>query len=57
MKILVNIGTSGDDTVEIVTNDGTITLTVQQARNLAATIAYIASAAKSGCSNEKAIDI
>jgi hypothetical protein len=57
MKIQVNTGTSGDDTVVIVTDDGTITLTVQQARNLAATIAYVASVATSGCSYEEAVEI
>jgi hypothetical protein len=57
MKILINTGTSGDDTVQIVTDEGTISLTVEQARHLAATIAYVASAAKSGCSYEEAVEI
>jgi hypothetical protein len=57
MKILVNTGSSGDDTVVIATDGETIVLTVQQARHLAATIAYVASAAKSGCSYEEAVEI
>jgi hypothetical protein len=57
MKILINTGTSGDDTVVIVTDEGVITLTIQQARNLAATLAYVASVATSGCSYEEAVEI
>lgn len=57
MKILINTGTSGDDTVQIVTDDETITLTVTEARRLATIIAFAAAQARKGNSYEEAVEI
>lgn len=57
MKIQVNTGTSGDDTVMIVTEDETITLTVSEARRLATIIAFVADQARKGNSYEEVIEV
>jgi hypothetical protein len=57
MKILINTGTSGDDTVVIATDEGEIKLTVTEARRLATVIAFVAAEARKGNSYEEAIEI
>jgi len=57
VKIQVNTGTSGDDTVMIVTEDETITLTVSEARRLATIIAFVADQARKGNSYEEVIEV
>lgn len=57
MKIEINTGTSGDDTVVIVTEQETITLTVTEARRLATVLAFTAEQARKGNSYEEVIEV
>ncbi|WP_153885394.1 hypothetical protein [Microvirga tunisiensis] len=57
MKIVIKTGTSGGDTVEIVTDNKTITLTTSQADELAINIALVTAQARKGNEYEEVIEV
>jgi hypothetical protein len=57
VKIEINTGTSGDDTVVIMTEAQSISMTVEQARELATTIALVAAQAAKGNDYQEEIEV